>query len=220
MVMEDDYDAIQRCKQGDISGLESLVIRYQLPALRMVYLLTGNSSIAEDIVQDGFLRAYYSISHFKSGRSFAPWFYRILTNLVRQQQREALRQGTFSLDQLIASNVSNMHTNDELVAADPFEYVERAEKSLTLLIALNELTIKQREVIILRYYCGFNEKEMAKILHCLAGTVKWRLHAGLKALERIIRKKYSWLLSTDCLDISTNMAESVVFTAKEDSSHV
>lgn len=221
MSMEDEYEAISLCQQGDISGLEPLVNCYQLPALRMAYLLTGNLSLAEDIVQDSFLLAYQAAKQFQNGRPFAPWFYRIVTNLVRQRQREARRHASFSLDRLINSGTldTEMQRDNHRMPGDPFEYAEQAEEHRSILRALNELTSKQREAIILRYYCGFNEQEMAKILQCLPGTVKWRLHVGLHALERIIRKKYPWLIEIDHVDTYSSTAQALMFT-REDSSHV
>ncbi len=57
----DDLQAIQRLKRGDISGLESLVLRYQGKAIRAAFLITHDEQLAQDVVQDVFLYIYHHI---------------------------------------------------------------------------------------------------------------------------------------------------------------
>ena len=60
----DEQQAIQRLKNGDISGLEFLVMRYQVKAVRTAYLITRDLGLAEDIVQDSFIQAFRAIHGF------------------------------------------------------------------------------------------------------------------------------------------------------------
>jgi DNA-directed RNA polymerase specialized sigma24 family protein len=71
-----EQEAIIRLKQGDISGLEILVQKYQIQAVRAAYLITRDSALAEDIVQTAFIRASELIDQFDVGRPFASWFLR------------------------------------------------------------------------------------------------------------------------------------------------
>ncbi|MBU4225438.1 MAG: hypothetical protein KKC71_06415 [Chloroflexi bacterium] len=68
----DESQAIQRLKRGDIGGLEFLVHRYQLKAVRTAYLITRDPQTAEDVVQDTFLQSYRSIARFDGTRPFEP----------------------------------------------------------------------------------------------------------------------------------------------------
>jgi RNA polymerase sigma-70 factor (ECF subfamily) len=85
--MVDDAEAMRRCQQGDIAGLAALVARYQVTAVRVAFLLVRDRALAEDIVQDSFLLAYRASGRFRLGAPFAPWFYQIVLNAARQQQR-------------------------------------------------------------------------------------------------------------------------------------
>jgi len=76
----EEQEAIARLKRGDIGGLEALVRRYQVRAVRTAYLITHDRALAEDIVQAAFLRAYERIGQFDAGRSFGPWFLRSVVN--------------------------------------------------------------------------------------------------------------------------------------------
>ncbi|HEY7834642.1 MAG TPA: sigma factor, partial [Ktedonobacterales bacterium] len=59
----------------------------QVTAVRVAFLLVQDRALAEDIVQDSFLLAYRASGRFRLGAPFAPWFYQIVLNAARQQQR-------------------------------------------------------------------------------------------------------------------------------------
>ena len=80
----DNQDAIQRLKRGDIGGLHVLVDRYQVRAARAAYLITQDTAMAEDIMQNAFLRVYDRIDQFDLTRPFEPWLMRIVINLALQ----------------------------------------------------------------------------------------------------------------------------------------
>jgi len=78
--MLDEQEAIRRLKRGDIGGLEVLASRYQVKAVRTAYLITRDPALAEDVVQDCFVRVFHSIAGFDSARPFEPWFMRSVVN--------------------------------------------------------------------------------------------------------------------------------------------
>ena len=83
MILEtqlDDQEAIRRLKQGDIGGLEVLIGRYQLKALRVAYLVTHHEPMAEDVVQDVFIRFYERVHYFNDNNSFEPYFLHSIVN--------------------------------------------------------------------------------------------------------------------------------------------
>lgn len=189
-----EVDAIRRCQQGDIAGLGLLVACYQTPGVRLAYLLTGDHELANDIVQDSFLLAYRGIGRFRLGEPFAPWFYRIVTNSARQQRRYARHRREVSLDALSSEDAPSSLTESLTERAGPAEHAESAEASAALLAALATLPHKQREAVVLRYYIGYSDRQIAGILSCRLGTVQQRLHAGRASLQQAIRRRYPWLL--------------------------
>lgn len=195
-----EVDAIRRCQQGDIAGLGLLVACYQIPGVRLAYLLTGDHELADDIVQDSFLLAYRGIGRFRLEEPFAPWFYRIVTNTARQQWRYARHRHEISLDAMsredetghpLGATPDSSHIDRD----DPAEHAEQAEVRTALLAALATLPHKQREAVVLRYYFGYPDRQIACILGCRLGTVQQRLHAGRASLQQAIRRRYPWLLS-------------------------
>lgn len=196
-----EMDAIQRCQQGDIAGLEPLVKAYQTPALRLAYLLTGDHDLAEDIVQDSFLLAWRGINRFRLGEPFAPWFYRIVTNTARQQRRSARYRREVSLEALSGDDSSGSHPWPIIGPLhsrrdDPAARAEQMETRDALLAALAKLPYKQREAVTLRYLIGYTDQQIADLLGCRLGAMQQRLHAGRASLRLAIRRDYPWLLSS------------------------
>jgi len=76
----DDDEAIRRMKGGDIGGLEILVRRYQVRAVRAAFLVTQDEPLAEDVVQDAFLHLHQRIHHFDDRRPLEPYLMRSVIN--------------------------------------------------------------------------------------------------------------------------------------------
>jgi RNA polymerase sigma-70 factor (ECF subfamily) len=196
-----ETDAIQRCQQGDIAGLEPLVMAYQTPGLRLAYLLTGDHDLAEDITQESFLLAWRGIKRFRLGEPFAPWFYRIVTNTARQQRRSARYRREVSLEALGGDDSSGSHPWPIVESLrsqrdDPATRAEQTETRNALLAALATLPYKQREAVTLRYLIGYTDQQISDLLGCRLGAAQQRLHAGRASLRLAIRRDYSWLLSS------------------------
>src|SRR5512134_3472338 len=76
----EDLQAIRRLKRGDIGGLEHLIARYQGKAMRTAFLITQDEPMAEDVVQDAFVRFYQRARTFDETRPFEPYFIRSVVN--------------------------------------------------------------------------------------------------------------------------------------------
>jgi RNA polymerase sigma-70 factor, ECF subfamily len=186
-MLSDEAEAIRLCQSGDIGGLEILVARHQQAAARLAFLLTGDRFLAEDIIQESFLAVFRSIRSFRADQAFAPWLYGIVTNVARNMLRRASRRHEVSLA-TVAGEAESLAG-----AADPHEQAERGETHSDMLRALEHLPAKQREAVILRYYFGFKDSEIAQIVGCRPGTARERLSAGLRTLTKVIREQYPWL---------------------------
>ncbi len=88
----DDLQAIQRLKNGDIGGLELLVRRYQSKAVRTAFLVVHDESLAEDVVQDTFIRIYRRIHHFDVSHPFEPYLLRCVVNAALNVAQKADRR--------------------------------------------------------------------------------------------------------------------------------
>ena len=181
--MMDEHQAIQRLKQGDISGLEFLVARHQVKAVRTAYLITRDLGLAEDVVQDSFLQAFRSINGFDSTRLFEPWFMRSVVNAsVKMMQRSAkqVEVGDEADESLFAELAARVESVEE--------QVESIEVQKQIWDAMQKLSPRQRAVIVQRYFLEMSEKEMAEEAGSAVGTVKWMLNAARERLRGLIER--------------------------------
>ena len=180
----DDSEAIDRIKNGEIGGLEMLVKRYQVKAMRAAFLVTHDKALAEDIVQETFIRLYQRIRQFDESRPFKPYLMRSVVNAALNTMRGDGK--SISLD-----------TNPALLeplleeAASVESQVEFTQLSHEILHALSKLSPRQRAVIIQRYYLEMSEQEMAQTLDAAPGTIKWLVHAARNRLRDLLGSERS-----------------------------
>jgi RNA polymerase sigma-70 factor (ECF subfamily) len=177
-------DALLRLKKGDILGLKVLVRQYQVQAIRVADLITRDKVLAEEVVQEAFLRVYERIEQFDAGRPFPPWFFRIVTNLAIKAAKKEAR--TLSLDN---STTDPEETILELIPdtlPEPDDKIAMQQLQEEVRQALSKLTAKQRSVIVMRYYLDMSEAEMSNKLEIAPGTVKWHLHAARERLRTLL----------------------------------
>ena len=182
-----EQEAIARARRGDIAGLEALVRAHQLRAVRTAYLIVGDHALAEDIVQQAFLRAFQRIDQLDPARPFAPWFLRSVAN----DALKAIERGrrTISLD--AADEATGARALADLLAdpaAGPAECLEEAERAEAVWRALQRLPAAQRAAVVLHYYAGLSTAEVAGRVGDPAPTIRWRLHAARKRLQGWLRE--------------------------------
>ena len=177
----DEQQAIQRLKTGDSSGLEFLVLRHQVKAVRTAYLITRDPGLAEDVVQDAFLQVYRAIRGFDSSRPFEPWFMRSVVNASVKMMQKSARQVEVG-DEADESILAELISRGESVE----EQVESIEIQTQIWDAMQKLSPRQRAVIVQRYFLEMSEKEMAEESGTAPGTVKWLLNAARERLRGLL----------------------------------
>lgn len=181
-----DSTAIRRLKDGDIGGLEVLIARYEVKAVRTAFFIVHDGQLAEDIAQEAFLRVYQRIRGFDETRPFEPYLMRSVINLALNAAEQ--RSRTISLD---------LDGDGECVerllsqAASVESQVEFSQLKSELLEALSKLPPRQRAAIVQRYYLEMSEAEMASALEAAPGTVKWLLNAARTRLRTLLSSQRS-----------------------------
>lgn len=163
---------IKRVAEGDTDSLETLYNACAKGVYALAYSIVKSHAMAEDIMQDTFVRVFSSASSFTSVGNGRAWIYRIARNL---SLNAVTRRRTDSLDSIaeqtgnqIASHVS---TEDTAVTEHSVDH------------ALSQLSDNEREVITLHSMSGLTLKEIASLLGVPLGTVKWRHAQALKKLR-------------------------------------
>jgi RNA polymerase sigma-70 factor, ECF subfamily len=183
----DEEQAIQRMKKGDIAGLEFLVHHYQLKAVRTAYLITRDSQLAEDVVQDAFIHAFRAIKSFDVSRPFEPWFMRSVVNAALKAAQHAARQVPASSLLGIESEEGEALFETLLGRGDSIEdEIQSAAFQKEIRAALDQLSPRQRTVIVQRHFLEMSEKEMAEQAGTAPGTIKWLLNAARTRLRALL----------------------------------
>lgn len=158
----------QRAKPNR-ADLAQLYTRYEPGVLRLAYLLTRDQHLAQDIVQDAFVRAFGRFGHLRHQDAFYSYLRRTVINLTQDhfRRREAER----------AALERNSNRDIAVPAVDPIDERDRIWR------ALLALPHRQQAVLVLRYYEDLSEAGAAEVLGCSVSAVKSLANRGMRALR-------------------------------------
>lgn len=163
----------------------TLVHRYQEALYRFALRLSNRPQEAEDIVQEALLRSYVALTHYPASHvrtlQLRPWMYKLTLNVFRNSRRRSL--STLSLDSAEAHGVLEI-PGDEL--SQPEAWLDKLERRQDLEQAVQHLAEHHREVLICVYFEQLSYQETATLLDITIGTVRSRLHRGIKALQNLL----------------------------------
>jgi len=170
------HDPTQAIDPNDLARFEALYERYHAYVFRTAYALTNDRGLAEEILQDTFVRAYRHRANLWVGRSPLPWLNRVALNLCYT------RLGRRRLPTRVMNEVVTDTLRDQAIGPD--EYAEQQELCQTVRSGIAALPPKHRSVVALYYLDGLSLQETAEALGVRLGTVKSRLHYALDTLRR------------------------------------
>jgi len=167
---------VLRAQVGDRAALDALLAAVQEPLYRCVLGLLGDATLAEDVLQEVFLRVYRKLRWLRDPGLFRPWCYRIATREAFRRLRRERRWSEQVRDPAVLDAV------EAPPAAEP------AEPGLLARLPglLPRLSPASRAVLTLHYLEGLSLEEVAEVLGLAAGTVKSRLAYGLAGLRRLL----------------------------------
>lgn len=182
--MQSDEQLALGLQRGQRDNLAPLVQRHHSPLLGYLYRLSGgNRALAEDLVQETFLRVLQAIGQYHYPRPFKAWLYAIATNLARDHFKRAEQRRTISAPgDDIWENLPAGSASPEREVSDNYELQQ-------IVAQLRALPAHQREAVILRYSQGMPLAEIAAMLDVPVGTVKSRLSLGLRRLRSLLVKE-------------------------------
>lgn len=147
-----------------------MVFRYQRPIFALCYSRCFDASLAQDLAQETFLRAYLRLASLREEARFVPWLKAIALNLCRQEARHRVREAPLA-------------TDHEDVTQAPDDTVEAEERRRYVRLALAQLTQGTREAVLLHYMDGLSCREVAGFLGTTEPAVRARLSRGRRQLR-------------------------------------
>lgn len=172
--MDDEQVLLERARRLDEDALGQIFDSYYSPIYRYIYFHTGHTETAEDLSAQVFLRLLEALrSDTAPNRYLKAWLFRVASNLMVDEARRGQHRDHLALNE-----------DFQALGAALEDSVQQSMLVARLHDALNELTILQRSVIILRYLMEMTNEETADILQMTVGAVKAQLHRAIAALQR------------------------------------
>jgi RNA polymerase sigma factor (sigma-70 family) len=176
-VEDDDRQVLARIANGELNALETLYDRYRTMGYSIALRVTGDASLAEDVLQDAFLGAWRHAGRYAEGRgSVKTWLLAIVHHRAVDAVRR--RRPTNALPE------SEDVTPAALTTPDVWGEVSADLDATTVRAALDVLPDVQREAIELAYFDGLTQQEIAARTGAPLGTVKGRMRLALLAMRR------------------------------------
>ena len=167
-----DATLLHAAQAGDQAAFAALYQRYGALVYRTAYLMLGDAGRAEELTQDVFMRLHRRLDQYSAERgAFSTWLYSITVNACLNARRRPWL-GWLSLDRAHADGL------DSAADQQPLDLALRGEEQRRIWRAVQQLPLKLRAVIVLRYYHDLSYDEIASALGCPIGTVRSRLHAA------------------------------------------
>ena len=171
-----DGDLVRRSAKGDEAAFTALYRRHQGPVFRFALHMSGRKELAEEITQEVFLALICEAARYRPERGSLQ---ALLIGVARNKIRRCLRDPEFELGDVDMAGTE----------ADLFERCSKSGELAALQSAILSLPPRYREVIVL---CDLEEMpyaDVARLLSCVVGTVRSRLHRGRGILSAKLRKR-------------------------------
>lgn len=161
--------AMAETERGAAGRLAELYLHHAPGATRLAYLLTGDRALAEDLVQDAFVRLARRLVHLRRAEAFDAYLRKTVVNLANSYfRRKRVERGFLQRE----AGLRGAHTIlPDLASRDELRR------------ALLRLPPRQRAAVVLRFYEDLSEQQTAEVLRCAPGTVKSLASRGLERLR-------------------------------------
>ena len=184
-----DAELIGWARRGDGEAIGRLVQRYSPRLYRYLVRMVGDPSLAEDLLQDTWLRVVERLYRYNPALSFVTWLFAVARNAAIDVLRQRARQAR------LLGRQADAYENAEGEVVEPIE--QAADPAPSVLDALSErdfeervsglfatLPLHYREALTLRFHEGMQLEEIAKLMRLPLSTVKTRVQRGLALLRK------------------------------------
>lgn len=170
---------MSQVRDGDVEKLGTLFERHHVRVFNFFLRMTGDREVAEDLVQEVFVRMLKYRKSFRAHGEFSAWMFTLARNVSADHFGRRGRHETTAGEEALA----------DLPSAGPLppEQLEMAESMERLRAALLKLPDEKRELLLLTRSGGLTHEQIGRILGCSAGAVKVRVHRALRQLQQVFQ---------------------------------
>ncbi|MDQ0228188.1 RNA polymerase sigma factor SigY [Metabacillus niabensis] len=173
MDQQEEIILVREAKNGSDEAFTHLFqMNYQF-LYKYLIKLTLQKDLTEDLIQETMLKAYTNLSGFKGSSKFSTWLISIASRLFIDYQRKRKRE-----------NVRLEKIQVEVMEKIKWNLMRKGYEWSSHLDVFSSIEPEIRAPILLKHYYGFTNGEIAKMLNLKEGTVKTRIHYGLKRIRK------------------------------------
>lgn len=180
-----DEDLMERFAAGDAGAFEVLLERHERGVYNFIYRLMRDREVANDLLQETFLRVVKNAKKYSRKAKFTTWLYTIARNQCIDTLRKKKHRNHASLDQPAGKNPDGRtllerlpgNSSDGHTRADANEVRQRIEQ------AISQLSDEQREVFVMREFRQLKFREIAEVVGVSENTIKSRMRYALENLR-------------------------------------
>jgi RNA polymerase sigma-70 factor, ECF subfamily len=183
-----DKELVQAAKAGDRDAFRGLFERYNRRVFAVALGVLRNPTDAQDVVQDGFVKAYRYLDKFEGNSSFYTWLYRIIMNLAIDHIRKHRRGRPVEANDEHLREGNTAVVNDDLLplhlGTNPSRMLFDKQVRARLEQALSSLSENHRAVLVMRELDGLSYEDMATMMSCSKGTIMSRLFHARRNMQK------------------------------------
>ena len=182
-----DFDLVQDFIKGNQASIEVLIERHRKKIFTYILIVVKDKCLAEDIFQDTFIKVIKSLKEgrYKDNGRFLSWVIRIAHNLMidhfrKEKQLNLISNDSYETDIFNSKKFAERTVEEEMIHTQITSDIRKL---------LHELPEDQREVVVLRHFCGLSFKEIAEQTNVSINTALGRMRYALINLRRLIQEK-------------------------------
>ena len=175
---DDDAGLVQRASDGDRAAFEALYRRHRDRVYGLLWRLAGgDAALAEDLLQEAFVRAWQKLDSFRGESRFGTWLHRLSANVALTDRRTRVRR--LERETVLDGAVERSASGDRDV---------RAAEQLDLEAAIAGLPERARAVLVLYDIEGYSHAEIAELTGMAVGSSKAQLHRARRLVREDLEK--------------------------------
>jgi RNA polymerase sigma-70 factor (ECF subfamily) len=184
----EERQLIRRAQKADKTAFEILVQRHQYRVFAVARGILKRQEDVEDVAQQVFVKAYFSLKKFNQRAAFSTWLYKITVNecwdlLRKRKARPLVYESDFSEDQARQFGATERESNGGPDTSERMAMRQRLENML------GQLDVRDRAMLVLKEVEGFSVEEIAESLGLNANTVKVRLFRARRKMVEFARRE-------------------------------
>ena len=180
--MKNEKELIAKARNNDQAAIEQLLRNYQGRLLGYLVRILGDRHLAEDILQESYLKIIKALKTYKEQGAFKSWLFQI----VHREALQELRRRKTKMKVIANNSVTQEDLPQKVTTEGHDRQIIRQDRIDELKTAIDSLPEAEKEIVNLRVYSGMTFKEISELIKIPINTALGRMHNAMKRLKHFI----------------------------------